>query len=119
MRHFKVFSLPALLGATLMVVSMPDAVAHDIVVRNHYAYPSPYIDYRRAAPPRWLRRHNDFMRWYRFNRTRIAANAGWHRLYRRYERDYFYHRYMKSRKVDKYERRRFKGRHRQDRYYRN
>ncbi|MBT8083938.1 MAG: hypothetical protein HKN35_11950 [Woeseia sp.] len=120
MRHYKAVCLPAILGAALMMTPLPEAAAHDIATRIYHGHPASYIDYRRAALPRWLRQHKDFMRWYRLNHAYLAVDLGWHRQYRRYQQDRFYHRRAKLRKTARYKQRRYYKRKRQQkRYYRD
>ncbi len=119
MRHLKPAILPVLLIAGMTLMPATDATAHE---RAYHDYARPYAvlhpDYRQARLPRWLRHNYDFVRWYRINFYRLRPHASWKRLYRRYQRDYFYHRHYKRHDNRRYDRKRMKKhkRHRRERW---
>lgn len=102
MRNFTTITAPVMLAAILLISPQGDASAHHVFVRDYPYYDSDavYFTQRRATMPRWLRRNADFVRWYYLNHhyqhyARDYA-ISWKRLYRRYERDYHYHRIFKG-----------------------
>lgn len=77
------FIAACLLAAGLALASS-NASAHEarIVHPVHYGYAHP-----QGVMPRWLRRHHDFRRWYRYNHHRYGRHISWPRLYRHFVND--------------------------------
>jgi len=67
-----------LLAAGLALASTQASAYETRVVHTvHYGYAHP-----QGVMPRWLRRHHDFRRWYRYNHHRFGRHVSWPRLYR-------------------------------------
>ena len=80
----KIFAI-ALAAGGLLLLTTPDASAHN-EVRITYQ-PSPYYQYdvRRAHKmPRWLKRDKAFRHWYKHTRLRRHRHLTWHRLFEIY-----------------------------------
>jgi len=78
------------LTGALFAGGVPEASAHGSNVGSHIAYDRHYVVRHGHSYPRWLRRHDDFHRWYWRSHFRNDYYLSWNRLYDiyRYERKY-------------------------------
>jgi len=108
------------LAATCLLVAglalaPAQAPAHESRLAHplHYGYAQPP-----GVMPRWLRRHHDFRRWYRYNHHRFGRHVSWPRMYRyfvddrrrlhRHHRKYCLHDFRDMDRYRHHERRRYR-----------
>ncbi len=95
------------LASALFVAGVPEASAHRSHHGAHGAYDRYYVVRHGHHYPGWLRRHNDFHRWYRRSHYRHDFYLSWPRLFDIYQYERKYHRHY-----------RYQDHHREDRRHR-
>ena len=128
MRNITAVSMPALILSACMLMPTQEVRAHPVIDNGRFYHNPAFVHFghRYTTMPGWLRRHRDFVFWYRLNHAYYPVDVSWRRLFRRYERDYYYQRHYKSKKYKrhykskkwaKYRKKRNKREARRHRYY--
>ncbi|MEE8221893.1 MAG: hypothetical protein V3R21_09035 [Woeseiaceae bacterium] len=80
------------LASALFVAGAPEASAHGSHNGAYGGYDRYYVVRHGHHYPGWLRRHNDFHRWYRRSHYRYDSYLSWSRLFDIYHYERKYHR---------------------------